>query len=119
MAPNIQVLLQVAALCCVVTISIGGVTDVQKGLTELLKEVKELKQQSQEEIKSLVAELNELKQQSLVKQQQSEEEVKSLHLKIEQLEKRLEQCVTKGLWNIRNIQIQNITKHLSISHNCY
>ena len=104
MAPNIQVFLQVAVLCYVVTISIGGITDVQKGFTELLKEVKDFKQQSQEAINSLVTELNDLKQQSQVKQQQSEEEIKSLHQKVEQLEKRLKQCVTKGLWNICNIQ---------------
>ena len=64
MATNIKVFLRVALLCYVVTTSIGGSIDLQKGLATLQKEVENLKQQSQEEINSLVAELNELRQQS-------------------------------------------------------
>ena len=71
MAPSIQVFLQVAVLCCVVTTSIGGITDFQKAFLELQNEVKEIKLQSQEEIKSL-------------------------HQKIKQLETRLEPFVSKG-----------------------
>ena len=71
MAPNIQVLLQAAVLCCVVTATIGEITDFQKAFLELQNEVKELKQQSQEEIGSL-------------------------HLKIERLEKKLEPLHAKG-----------------------
>ena len=66
MAPSIQFFLQVAVLCCMVTTSIGGITDFQKAFSELQNEVKE-----------------------------SKEEIKSLHKKIEQLE-RLEPLVTKG-----------------------
>ena len=71
MAPRIQVFLQVAVLCCVVTTSIGGIVDFQKAFTELQNEVKEIRQQSREE-------------------------TKSLHQKIEQLERRLEPLATKG-----------------------
>ena len=45
MAPSIQVFLQVAVLCCVVTTSIGGIADFQKAFSELQNEVKEIKQQ--------------------------------------------------------------------------
>ena len=89
MAPSIQVFLQVAVLCCVVTTSIGGIADFQKAFSDLQNEVKEIRQQSQEEIKSLQNEVKEIRQ-------QSQEEIKSLHQKIEQLEKRLGPLVTKG-----------------------
>ena len=79
MATNIKVFLRVALLCYVVTTSIGGSIDLQKGLATLQKEVENLKQQSQEEINSLVAELNELRQ-------QSQQEIKLLHQRLEQLE---------------------------------
>ena len=102
MAQNIQVFLQVAVLFCVVTTSIGGITDFQKAFSELQNEVKEIRQQSQEEIKSLQNEVKEIRQQSQeeIKSLQNEveeskEEIKSLHKKIEQLE-RLEPLVTKG-----------------------
>ena len=62
MAPNIQVFVQVAILCCVVTISMGGTTDWQKAFSQLENKVKV-----------------------------SQEEMKSLHQIIKQLEKRLEQ----------------------------
>ena len=67
MNPSIQVFLQVALLCCVVTTSIGGITDFQKAFSELENRVKV-----------------------------SQEELKSLHQKIEQLEKRLEPLEAKG-----------------------
>ena len=78
MAPNIKVFLQVALLCFVVTTSIGGSIDFRKALATLQKEVEDLKQQSQEEIDSLVT------------------EIELLHQKNEQLEKRLQQIETKG-----------------------
>ena len=78
MAPNVKVFLQVALLCYVVTTSIGGSIDFQKAFATLQKEVEDLKQQSQEEIHSLVT------------------EIELLHQKNEQLEKRLEQIEAKG-----------------------
>ena len=78
MAPNVKVFLYVALLCYVVTTSIGGSIDFQKALATLQKEVEDLKQQSQEEINSLVT------------------EIELLHQKNEQLEKRLEQIKAKG-----------------------
>ena len=78
MALNTKVFLQVALLCYVVTTSIGGSIDFQKALATLQKEVEDLKQQSQEEITSLVT------------------EIELLHQKNEQLEKRLEQIEAKG-----------------------
>ena len=98
MAPNIQLVLHVAVLCCVVTTSIGGITDFQKAFSELQNEVKEIRQQSQEEIKSLQNEVEESQEEirSLQNEvEESKEEIKSLHEKIEQLE-RLEPLVTKG-----------------------
>ena len=67
MAPSIQVFVQVAIICCVVTTSMGGTTDWQKAFSQLENKV-------------------------MVQQ----EEIKSLHLIIEQLEKRLEQLEVKG-----------------------
>ena len=67
MAPSIQVFVQVALLFCVLTTSMGGITDWQKNLSQLEKKVKV-----------------------------SQEEIKSLHQIIEQLEKRLEQLEAKG-----------------------
>ena len=78
MAPNVKVFLQVALLCYVVTTSIEGSIDFQKALATLQKEVEDLKQQSQEEINSLVTEIT------------------SLHQKNKQLEKRLEQIEAQG-----------------------
>ena len=78
MAPNVKVLIQVALLCYVVTTSIGGTIDFQKAFATLQKEVEDLKQQSQEEIHSLVT------------------EIELLHQKNEQLEKRLKQIEAKG-----------------------
>ena len=67
MAPSILVILQVSLLCCVVTTSIGGITDWEKAFSQLENKVKV-----------------------------SQEEIKSLHQKIEQLEKRLEPLAVKG-----------------------
>ena len=78
MAPNVKVFLQVALLSYVVTTSMGGSIDFQKALATLQKEVEDLKQQSQEEINSMVT------------------EIELLHQKNEQLEKRLEQIEAKG-----------------------
>ena len=78
MAPNVKVFLQVALLCYVVTTSFGGSIDFQKAFATLQKEVENLKQQSQEEIHSLVT------------------EIELLHQKNEHLEKRLEQIEAKG-----------------------
>ena len=67
MNPSFQVFLQVALLCCVVTTSFGGITDLQRAFLQLENKVKE-----------------------------SQEEIESLHYKIEQLEKRLEPLEEKG-----------------------
>ena len=67
MATSIQVLVQVAMFCCVVTTSMGGITDWQKAFSQLENKV-------------------------MVQQ----EEINSLHQIIEQLEKRLEQLEVKG-----------------------
>ena len=69
MAPSIQVFLhiQVVLLCCVVTTSMGGITDWEKAFSELENKVNV-----------------------------QQEEIKSLHQIIEQLEKRLEQLEAKG-----------------------
>ena len=61
MAPSIQVFVQAALLCCVVTTSMGGPSDWQKAFSQLENKVKV-----------------------------SQEEIKSLHQIIEQLEKRLQ-----------------------------
>ena len=67
MAPSIKVLVQVALLSCVVTTSMGVITDLQKSFLELETKVK-----------------------------MSQEEIKSLHQIIEQFEKRLEQLEVNG-----------------------
>ena len=67
MAPSIQVFVQVALLFCVVTTSMGGITDLHKTVSELETKVKV-----------------------------SQEEIKSLHQLIEQLEKRLQRLEAKG-----------------------
>ena len=61
MALSIQVLVQVALLLCVVTTSMGGITDFEKKISQLENKVKD-----------------------------SQEEMKSLHQIIQQLEKRLQ-----------------------------
>ena len=67
MAPSIRVFAQVALLFCVVTISMGGITDWQKKYSQLENKVKI-----------------------------SHEEIKSLHQIIQQLEKRLQILEAKG-----------------------
>ena len=39
MAPSIRVFVQVALMCCVVTTSMGGITDWQKGFSQLENKV--------------------------------------------------------------------------------
>ena len=67
MAPSIMIFVQVALLCCVVTTSMGVITDLQKSFSELENKVKV-----------------------------SQEEIKSLQQIIEQFEKRLQQLEVKG-----------------------
>ena len=67
MAPNIQVFVQVALLFCVVTTSMGGITNLQKALSQLENKVNV-----------------------------QQEEIKLLHNLVEQLEKRLEPLEEKG-----------------------
>ena len=67
MAPSIQVFLQVALFCCVMTTSMGGITDWQNEFSQLENKVN-----------------------------MQQEEIKSLHQIIVQLEKRLEQLEVKG-----------------------
>ena len=47
MNPSIQVFLQVALLCCVVTISIGGITDFQRAFSQLEYRVKVSQQEKE------------------------------------------------------------------------
>ena len=65
MATTIQAFVQVALLFCVVTTSMGGITDCQKALSQLENKVN-----------------------------MQQEEIMSLHQMMEQLEKRLEQLET-------------------------
>ena len=67
MALRIQVFVQVALMFCVVTTSMGGITDLHKTVSELENKVKV-----------------------------SQDEIKSLHLLIKQLEKRLQPLEAKG-----------------------
>ena len=67
MAPNIQVFVQVALLFCVVTTSMGGITDLQKAFSQLENKVNV-----------------------------QQEEIKLLHNLVEQLEKKLEPLEEKG-----------------------
>ena len=67
MAPNIQVFIQVALLFCVVTTSMGGITNLQKAFSQLENKVNV-----------------------------QQEEITLLHNLVEQLEKRLEPLEEKG-----------------------
>ena len=67
MALSIQVFAQVTLLCCVVTTSMGGITDWQKEFSQLQNEVKD-----------------------------SQKEMKSLHQIIQQLEERLQLLEVNG-----------------------
>ena len=82
MAPSAPIFLQVALLCCVVTTSMGGITDLQEAFSKLEKRMKV----SQDKI--------ELQQ----------KEIKSLYQIIEKLEKRLEQLEEKSEFG--EVQIQ-------------
>ena len=75
MATTIQVFLQMALLFCVVTTSMGGITDCQKALSQLENKVN-----------------------------MQQEEIMSLHQMMEQLEKRLEQLEVKGEFHEVEIQ---------------
>ena len=75
MAPSIQIFVQVTLLFCVVTTSMGGITDCQKEYSQLEKKVKV-----------------------------SQEEIKSLHQIIQQLEKRLQILEAKGEFGEVQIQ---------------
>ena len=89
MAPKIQVFLQVALFCYVVTNSIAGVIDYEKAFTRLEKEMKDLKEHSaglEKEMKDLkehsagfVKEMKDLKE-------HSNEEISSLRKRLERLE---------------------------------
>ena len=67
MAPSIRVFVQVALMCCVVTTSMGGITDWQKGFSQLENKV-----------------------------QVQQKEIRSLQQITEHLEKRLEELEMKG-----------------------
>ena len=82
MAPSIQVFVQVALLCCVVTTSMGVITDLQKAFSQLENKVNV-----------------------------QEEEIKSLYWLIEQLEKRLEPLETNGEFGEVQIQPAVPTLH--------
>ena len=82
MAQSIKIFVQVTLLSCVVTTSMGGITDLQKSFSELENNVKV-----------------------------SQEEIKSLHLIIEQLEKRLEQLEVNGEFGEVQIQPAVPTLH--------
>ena len=72
MAPRIQVSVKVAFLFCVVTTSMGGITDLHKTVSELETKMKV-----------------------------SREDIKSLHQLIVQLEKRLQPLKAKGEFEIQ------------------
>ena len=82
MAPSIQVFVQVALLFCVVTTSMGGITDWEKEFSQLENKVKD-----------------------------SQVEIKSLHQIIQQLEKRLEQLEANGEFGEVQIQPAVPTLH--------
>ena len=82
MALSIQVILQVALLCCVVTTSMAGIPDWRNELSQLEKKV-EIQQ----------------------------EEIKSLHQIIEQVEKRLKQLEMKGEFDEVQVQPVGPTLH--------
>ena len=82
MAPSIQVFLQLAILCCVVTTSMGGITEWQKAFLQLENKVNV-----------------------------QQEEIKSLHQIIEQLEKRIEPLEAKGEFGEVQIQSSVPTLH--------
>ena len=82
MVLSIPIFLQVAFLCCVVTTSMGGITDLQEAFSQVENQVKI-----------------------------SQQEIKSLHQIIEKLEKRLEQLEMKGEFGEAQIQPAVPTLH--------
>ena len=82
MAPSIQVFVQVALLFCVVTTSMGGITDWEKEFSQLENKVKD-----------------------------SQKEIKSLHQIIQQLEKRLQILEANGEFGEVQIQPAVPTLH--------
>ena len=75
MAPSIEVFIQVALLCCLVTTSMGGITDWQKEFSQLENKV-----------------------------QVQQKEIQSLQQITEHLEKRLEELEMKGEFDEVQIQ---------------
>ena len=82
MALSIQVFIQVALWLCVVTTSMGGITDWEKGFSQLEKKMKD-----------------------------SQEEMKSLHQIIQHLEERLQIREAKGEFGEVQIQPAVPTLH--------
>ena len=82
MGPSIQVFVQVALLCCVVTASMGVITDLQMAFSELENKVNV-----------------------------QQEEIKSLYWLIEQLENRLEPLEANGEFDEVQIQPAVPTLH--------
>ena len=82
MAPSIQVFVQVALLFCVVTTSMGGITDWEKEFSQLENKVKD-----------------------------SQKEMVSLHQIIQHLEKRLQILEEKGEFDEVQIQPAVPTLH--------
>ena len=82
MALSIQVFVQVALWFCVVTTSMGGITDLEKDFSQLEDKVKD-----------------------------SQEEMKSLHQIIQHLEKRLQILEAKGEFGEIQIQPAVSTLH--------
>ena len=83
MAPSIQLMVQMALWFCVVTTSMGGITDWEKAFSQLENKVNV-----------------------------QQEEIKSLHQMIEQLEKRLEQLEVKGEFGEVQVQLVVPTYHM-------
>ena len=68
MAPSIQVFVQVALYLCVVTTSMGGITDWEKEFSQLENKVKD----SQEEMKSLHQIIQHLEERLLILEEKGE-----------------------------------------------
>ena len=94
MALSIQIFLQLAIVCCVVTTSMGGITDWEKAFSQLENKVNV-----------------------------QQEEIKSLYQMIEQLEKRLEPLEVKGEFGESQIQLYSTyyidTCQSGLSYECY
>ena len=66
MAPSIQVLVQVALFCCVVTTSMGGITDWQKAFSQLENKVN-VQQDKIESLQQIIVQLEKRLEQIEVK----------------------------------------------------